>query len=280
MPKIVKVRVHPTALFTIVDSYEHRGELQPRVVGSLLGTFDSVNGVVEVTQCFHVNHMETGEEVGFDFEYAKTTAELLRKVNPTEQVVGWFATSADIPHTSVLIHDYYVGVTKQPPVHLTVDTTMKSSDAGMAIKAYLGVKFGVPNKTIGKMFPPCKVEVVGYPEEMVAMRACARTMGLTEIGNQGVALPSDLNTVIEACSDMRKMLKVVIGYVDDVLAGRKQGDNNVGRRLMDMLHSVPKMDNDRFQEVLNGDMKDLLMVTYLTMLTKTQLSVNEKLCLV
>lgn len=68
-------------------------------------------------------------------------------------------------------------------------------------------------------------------------------------------------------------------YVDDVLAGRKEADNSVGRLLMDMMHSIPKMDNERFQEVLNGDMKDLLMVTFLTMITKAQLSVNEKFCL-
>lgn len=71
----------------------------------------------------------------------------------------------------------------------------------------------------------------------------------------------------------------MFSYVDAVLAGRIPADNTVGRRLMDMVHSVPKMDNERFQEVLNGDMKDLLMVSYLTMVTKTQLSVNEKLCL-
>jgi len=277
MPKINTVRIHPTALFTIVDSYEHRSQNQDRVIGTLLGTFDYAKGAVEVTSAFHVHHSETGKEVALDMEYAKTTTALHSRVNPSEQVIGWFATGAEITDTSVLIHSYYSSLTKNPPVHLTVDTTIKEADARMAIKAFLGVTFGVPGKTLGTMFPPCKVEIHGYEEEMVALRLCKQTKN-TRL-TQGIALPSELTTVIESCAEMRSMLKVVMEYVDDVLAGRKEADNSVGRLLMDMIHSIPKMDNERFQEVLNGDMKDLLMVTFLTMITKAELSVNEKLCL-
>ncbi|XP_022656902.1 eukaryotic translation initiation factor 3 subunit F-like [Varroa jacobsoni] len=279
MPKITTVRLHPTALFTIVDSYEHRSENQQRVIGTLLGSFDFAKGAVDITNCFHVNHSESGDEVGLDLEYAKTTTELHRRVNPTEQVVGWFATGAEIPNTSVLIHQYYSSLTKHTPVHVTVDTSMEGSDSRMGIKAYVGVNFGVPRHTVGTMFPPCKVEIVGYQEETVSLRACQRTREVPEGSTTGVELPTDLDTVIEACVDMRQMLKIVIDYVDNVLANRIPADNTVGRRLMDMVHSVPKMDNERFQEVLNGDMKDLLMVAYLTMITKTQLCINEKLCL-
>lgn len=141
-------------------------------------------------------------------EYAKTTTALHFRVNPSEQVIGWFATGAEITDTSVLIHSYYSSLTKNPPVHLTVDTTMKESDARMGIKAYLGVSFGVPNKTIGTMFPPCKVEIHGYEEEMVALRLCKRTQNSRQ--NQGVALPSELATVIESCAEMRSMLKTVM----------------------------------------------------------------------
>lgn len=159
MPKTSTVRIHPTALFTIVDSYEHRSQNQDRVIGTLLGTFDYAKGAVEVTSAFHVNHTETGgKEVALDLEYSKITTALHARVNPSEQVIGWFATGAEITDTSVLIHSYYYSLTKHPPVHLTVDTTMKESDARMGVKAYLGVSFGVPNKSIGTMFPPCKLK--------------------------------------------------------------------------------------------------------------------------
>ena len=60
---VKQVLIHPTALFTIVDSYERRNEDAKRVIGTLLGT--DTNGVVEVTNCFTVPHVETQDEVRF-----------------------------------------------------------------------------------------------------------------------------------------------------------------------------------------------------------------------
>jgi len=53
----------------------------------------------------------------------------------------------------------------------------------------------------------------------------------------------------------------------------------VGRALLDMVHSVPKMTSDQFDEMFNSNVKDLLMVVALSQLVKTQLQLNEKLTL-
>lgn len=53
----------------------------------------------------------------------------------------------------------------------------------------------------------------------------------------------------------------------------------VGRALLDMVHSVPKMTSDQFDEMFNSNVKDLLMVVALSQLIKTQLQLNEKLTL-
>ena len=78
-------------------------------------------------------------------------------------------------------------------------------------------------------------------------------------------------------------------------------DSSVGRALHDLVQSVPKMDTDEFEKMLNSNMRvsyltnddymalniydllmfqDLLMVIYLSQLTKTQLQLNEKLSMV
>ena len=46
------------------------------------------------------------------------------------------------------------------------------------------------------------------------------------------------------------------------------------------VQSVPKMDPDQFEVMLNSNMRDLLMVVYLSQMTKTQLQLNEKLSMV
>jgi translation initiation factor 3 subunit F len=40
------------------------------------------------------------------------------------------------------------------------------------------------------------------------------------------------------------------------------------------------MDPDQFEMMLNSNMRDLLMVVYLSQMTKTQLQLNEKLSMV
>jgi translation initiation factor 3 subunit F len=64
------------------------------------------------------------------------------------------------------------------------------------------------------------------------------------------------------------------------LDGTQEPDNSVGRALNDMVQSVPKMDPDQFEVMLNSNMRDLLMVVYLSQMTKTQLQLNEKLSMV
>merc|ERR1711936_686839 len=90
--------------FTAVDSYERRGDDAKRVVGTLMGNFN--NGIVEVTNCFTVPHIETQEEVAFDKEYANSMLELYRDANPSEDIIGWFATSNEVSGHSTLIHEY------------------------------------------------------------------------------------------------------------------------------------------------------------------------------
>ena len=181
---------------------------------------------------------------------------------------------------------------------------------------------GITGKTMGSMFAPVPVEMACYEPETVGCKyiwhltkinlchiihcyfffiqvnACQKTK--TSVKRQaGVA--SDLTQIVEASQQMENMLDIILSYVDDVISGAKTADNTFGRLLLDMIHSVPKMSPEEFEEMLNSNRKartiisnslaqrhiiidlnefqDLLMVLYLSQLTKTQLSLNEKLTL-
>ena len=76
------------------------------------------------------------------------------------------------------------------------------------------------------------------------------------------------------------MMDTVIQYVEAVLDGTQEPDNSIGRALNSLKLSLPKMDSDQFEEMLNSNLKDLLMVVYLSQMTKAQLQLNEKLSMV
>ena len=75
-------------------------------------------------------------------------------------------------------------------------------------------------------------------------------------------------------------MDTVIQYVEAVLDGTQEPDNSIGRALNSLILSLPKTDSDQFEEMLNSNLKDLLMVVYLSQMTKAQLQLNEKLSMV
>jgi len=242
------------------------------VIGTLVGNVDKQS--VEVTNCFCIPHKEYEERVEADIVYAQDMYELNRKVAPHETLVGWFATGSEITSHSALIHDYYARETKDP-IHLTLDTTLTSGRVTM--KAYVFVPLGVPGATSGSMFTPVQVELVASEPEIAGLDLLNKTK-FSKV--RTVEPMPELTKVADAAEKMQVMLDAVIQYVEAVLDGTEEPDNSVGRALNDMIQSVPKMDPDQFEVMLNSNMRDLLMVVYLSQMTKTQLQLNEKLSMV
>jgi len=268
----LKVKVHPVVLLQIADSYERRSQENHRVIGTLVGSVDKQS--IEVTNCFCIPHKEYEERVEADIVYAQDMYELNQKVAPHETLVGWFATGNEITSHSALIHDYYARETKDP-IHLTLDTTLVSGQVTM--KAYVFVPLGVPGATSGSMFTPVQVELVATEPEIAGLDILYKTK-YSKV--RTVEPIPQLSKVSEAAVKMQVMLDAVIQYVEAILDGTQEPDNSVGRALNNLMLSVPKMEADQFDVMLNSNLQDLLMVVYLSQMTKTQLQLNEKLSMV
>lgn len=145
------------------------------------------------------------------------------------------------------------------------------------MKAYVFVPLGVPGATSGSMFTPVQVELVASEPEIAGLDLLNKTK-FSKV--RTVEPMPELTKVADAAEKMQVMLDAVIQYVEAVLDGTQESDNSVGRALNDMVQSVPKMDPDQFEVMLNSNMRDLLMVVYLSQMTKTQLQLNEKLSMV
>ncbi|CAI9534813.1 unnamed protein product, partial [Staurois parvus] len=248
---------------------EERGG-RARVIGTLLGTTDKHS--VEITNCFSVPHNESEDEVALDMEFAKKNMyELHKKVSNTKQIVGWYATGNDITEHTVLIHEYYSREATNH-VHLTVDTSMQGSR--MNIKAYISTSMGVPGKTMGVMFTPLTVQYIYYDTERIGVDLINKTYFNSNCSN---SLTTDLQQVGSAASHLLESLATVLQYAEDVLSGKISADNTVGRFLKDLVTQVPKIGTEDFEAMLNSNINDLLMVTYLANFTQSQIALNEKL---
>ncbi|RWS05059.1 eukaryotic translation initiation factor 3 subunit F-like protein [Dinothrombium tinctorium] len=271
------VRIHPVVLFSILDAYERRQPDQNRVIGTLLGTHDK-SGNVEISNCFVVQHREANKEVAIDIEVAKDLYELHRRVNANEVIVGWFATGGgEVNEYSVLIHDYYSRETSNP-IHVTVDPVKD----GISLKAYVSTPFGVPNKITGTMFSPIKSvqTAAGYDTEMVGLKACMASSGIND--GKKMTFDTELDMILSSTKKSQDIIATLIKFIDEsiLLSSGKpipSNTNEIGRQLMTIIESVVPFDDN--EETLNTNLKDLLMVIYLSNLCKTQLMLNEKLTL-
>ena len=273
----ISVKIHPVVLFNIVDYYERRNLDAKRVIGTLLGSHDK-SGNVEITNSFVVQHREVNNEVAIDIDLSKELYDLHRKVNPNEVVVGWFSTGAgEVNEYSVVIHDYYSRET-QNPVHLTVDPGEKS----LIIKAFVSTPFGVPSKTVGTMFSPlADVNIAyGYDSEMIGLKT-SLTGG--SLFGKPKTFENELDMILSSSQKSQETINTIIKFIDDnFLSVNKpipsSNSNDIGRQLMSTVESVIPFGGDG-DDALNSNLKDLLMVIYLSNLCKTQLMLNEKLSL-
>lgn len=268
-----EVNIHPLALFNIVHAYERRSEKHDTILGTLLGTRTANS--IEVVDSFVVPHAAQTETL-YNVEYASTMANFYRKVNSTQTTVGWYSTGSDIIPSANLIHDWYNHETRNP-VYLLVDTSLKT-DSSFQIKAFIGAPFGIKDKdkmkSHGMVFTPIPVRLVTYDEEKSAI-------DLFQSGkfskNFQVKPPSELDQVQLALDKLLFMLKHLITYVDDVLAAKKPSDPKIGRMLMNLINTVPRVDPKDLENMINTSMNDLLMIQYLSQAVKAQLVLNEKL---
>ena len=54
---------------------------------------------------------------------------------------------------------------------------------------------------------------------------------------------------------MQEMLDVVMDYVDRILEEKIPPNKEIGRHLLSLAHSIPKMSPEEFEEMLNTNVK-------------------------
>ncbi|PVU92879.1 hypothetical protein BB561_003568 [Smittium simulii] len=284
-----KVFIYPSVMFSVIDHYLRRNEKQDRVIGTLLGVRNEVTGIIEIKSCFSVPHFETDTHVEVDMEYHRMFYTALKKANPTEEIVGWYATGSEIGNHSALIQEFYANEAKsQEAIHLIVDTSLESNSLKVQVFSDIGFGSSFEN-SIGCLFAPVRYEMV-YPEaekNLLQLLATTQKQTPTDLISENsilsrsqpsdARLVSDIEQLEEAIKSLIEMIERVSAYVQKVIAGETQPDNLVGNYLIDMLASVPKIDAETFDSLFQSHLQNLLMVIYLSNLTRAQVNIANRL---
>ena len=290
---VTQVIVHPLVLFHVLDHHTRRQEDSGRVIGTLLGHRRDGN-TVEVTNCFSVPHAERGEEVAIGKDFNKRMLNLHLRSNRREAVVGWYASAAmgegddDAPDlitdTSSLIHEFYSSETDEgDPVHLVVDTRLKTDSIGL--RAYKSSPVVVQGESLGILFHEIRLSLHSNEPETICLNEMIQQEQTVNGGGSNAAASTALTTDNkDTAADLQisieklySLLDETLSYVDKVVDGKLPPDAEVGRKLADTLASVPRVRPEVFDRLFHDSLQDLLMVTYLSTITRTQLTIAEKL---
>lgn len=275
---VTQVIVHPLVLLHVLDHHTRRQEASGRVIGTLLGRRDGKK--VEVTNCFAVPHAERGEEVAIGKDFNKQMLALHLRANRKETVVGWYASAAlgdedntnDAPNlifnTSSLIHEFYAEECDEgDPVHLVVDTRLLED--AITARAYRSTPVVVQGEPMANMFHELRLTVQNSePENLALHRMVADSKGEDKEKDE---------PLLVSMEKLYNMLEIASDYVDSVMDGKISPDAEIGRQVANTLATVPRIRPEVFDKLFNDSLQDLLMVTYLSNITQTQLSIAEKL---
>lgn len=284
------VVVSPLPLASILDHHLRRGPDQDRVFGTLLGVRRDIDNEVEIRSAFGVPYLAKAKgEVTVDMDHHKSLLDLHLKVNPKEVVVGWsvlfpaldsilleahppfhprYATSPTLNSFSALIHNFYTSESgPSPAVHLTLDPET------LSFAAYTASPIGIIPRADHLAFLP--VESVMRVHEQERSGIDLLTSNLTSL-SASVPAPSDLlvhtplATLYTLLAKVSIMLDSVLEYVRAVAAGEREGDERVGRALLETVGVVPtsqvpagkgqSVEAQGFEEDFNAHLADVLMV--------------------
>lgn len=203
------------------------------------------------------------------------------RANKKEVVVGWYASAASgddadggtpdlIADTSSLIHEFYAGESDEgDPIHLVVDTSLKEDS--ISVRAFRSTPVMVQGEPLANLFHELTLTMETTEPEAI----CLQNMSSSEGESSEDATSAE--PLLVSMEKLYNLLETASDYVDSVVEGKIAPDAEVGRQVADTLATVPRIRPEVFDKLFNDSLQDLLMVTYLSNITRTQLSIAEKL---
>lgn len=263
-PASVSAKVHPLVIFNICDCYVRRPDQAERVIGTLLGSV-LPDGTIDIRNSYAVPHNESSDQVALDIDYHQNMLSSQQKVNPKEVIVGWFSTGG-VTGGSALIHEFYSREVNNP-IHLTVDTEFRTGNA--SIKAFISVGLSLGDQQLAAQFQEIPLDLRMVEAEKIGFDVLKPTT-VDKIPNDLEGMEASMERLLALIDDVSK-------YVDDVVEGRTAPDNKIGRFISDTIAALPKLSPHAFDKLVNDSLQDQLLLLYLSSITRTQLSLAEKL---
>jgi len=257
------VELHPFVTLSILDHHLRRDNSIDRVIGALLGSIKE--GVVTVKNCFPVPHKDE-KEIAVDMDFYRNMLRLHNQVYSNDRIVGWYSTG--IKESSLLLHNFFMKEMNSSPVHIIVDPVVKET---MNVHCYYGSSIELGTLKDIHLFKPLKFVYKTELQDRIGLESfITRTKE-----NKDLPL-NNLESITELIQEILGMLDNVQKYIQSVISGEQVGNYNTGIMLEEFLSLLPSNENE-FKKIFSSGIQDILMISYLSNISKKQLQIAEQL---
>lgn len=274
----LKVNIQAAAMLQLVENINNSVQGK-RVIGTLVGSRSEDGSILTVKESYIVPHQEEEDEVSIEGQHHRSLYALHKRSSPSDSILGWFATSPDFNSYTGLVHDFYSrqeGSYPYPAIHLTIQTRNEKDELISPIfRTFVGSAIGASpalahqlglEKSGSYIFTPIPNEVV---------YGSAQKSTLSWIASGSKTPPSQIGQLQDQLAKTQLLVEKTQKYVERVVSGEIEGDEQVGKELLSFLGTKPCSEN--LECIFNSHLQDTLMVEYLANSVKTQLGLNAKL---
>lgn len=206
-------------------------------------------------------------QVSLDIEYHKTMLELNLRVTPKDVLVGWYSTGAAVVAADAVLHNFFGDGAPNGALHLAVDTRFLDPDR--AVRAWVGAPVALRGAVLGTSFVAVRLSFAFAEAERAGLPLLSAT--------SPAPLPSDTAGLNAGLARLHALLELGAEYASAVAAGRARADPQLGRALSEAVHAVPRLSKAAVEGMFADAVQDVLLVMFLSNITRTQLVLADKL---
>ncbi|KAI8148284.1 maintenance of mitochondrial structure and function-domain-containing protein [Fennellomyces sp. T-0311] len=269
------ISIHPLVLLNISDHYTRLKLQDPaiaekgRIYGAILA--QQSGREIDIINSFELP-MPQDDKV--DLEYLATKQEQLKQVFPHLDFMGWYSLGTTPTESDLKIHEQLLQV-NESAIYLQLDPAGIAGGAKeFPVKIYEST-MDMIDEQVRLVFVKAPYQIETNEAERVAVDHVAKPSTSSRDASLSNALISHLTTQRNAIAMLHARIQFLQQYLQDVKEGKIPLDHDIVRQISSVCRRSPLMNSSAFDEQFSVEVDDVLLVAYMTTITKGMNTMND-----
>ncbi|KAG4098405.1 Mov34-domain-containing protein [Neocallimastix lanati (nom. inval.)] len=268
----LNLSLHPFVLINISDHFTRekfqKSSGNVKVIGALLGTQKGRS--IEIFSSFEIPFIQNDNDIIVDEQFFLAKQIQYKQVFPNYEFLGWYSTGLYPTKYDIMCQQQFLKH-NESSIFLQLNPS-KIVSKDLPVTIYESV-IDVVNGQSQMLFVQNKYQIVSGDEERIAID---HINVVTQTGDaKHTLLLTQLTNQRNAIKMLTDRIKVLYKYIEDVEAGKILPNHEILRQIAGICNRLPTISSKEFKNEFMIDCNDILLISYLSALTKGANKVNN-----